>query len=438
MAHKPNLLCLMMAFALAACLCGCQAPSGDGAMGKKAVPLTEPETLAPAGDVAPASQPAAETPDEADAQPSGDASIHLEPIPAKTRSRPESWTPSPSAGRQMSVGGREVVSSSVIQVNSQFITVDDIVRSANVKLGAIPKDASAAVFRTRATQILTDEIYRQMSEYMVMAEANSRFTDEQKKLLEKEVDQALRVLTSDLGGGSKKKLEEVLVQQGTSLEAVLGDHRRRVTVRAFLHEKIVPQIKINRQMLWDYYQQHLGEFTQPAQVAMQTISLPVASFLPAGGVVSEAERQAARLAAREEIAKAQAELQAGKNFAEVATAYSKDSKAGAGGLWPAMPSGSFRESKVEAAAFAMKQGQVSDIIETDSGYYIVRTAAIQPGKTTSFEEAQDKIDDTLRKNQERELTDEYFKKLQEGMSVVPYSNFLELAVEKAAEKHFKK
>ena len=157
---KPYLLFLMIALALAAWLCGCQVPSGDGAMGKKAIPLTEPETLAPAGDVVPASQPAVETPDEAHAQPSGDSSIHLEPIPADTRPQPESRMPSPPGVRQMSVGGKEVVASSVIQVNSQFITVDDIVRSANVKLGAIPKDASAAVFRTRATQIITDEIYR--------------------------------------------------------------------------------------------------------------------------------------------------------------------------------------------------------------------------------------------------------------------------------------
>ena len=475
----PNLYSFLAVGIMAFAIYGCDA-NWIGARSAKpaASAIIEPEPQAGGGQTGPAGAGKATSQGQGLSQtyPSGGGTIILGPMPAEARADSPmpsggafpvapgdlpSSLPSPSpasepsaaglnpapAGQSgpnkieaMTVGGKEVVTSSVLQINSQFITVDDIVRSASQQLGAIPTDAGADAFRKRAAQVITDEVYKQMSEYLVLAEANSRFGDEVKKHIEAEVDKYQQAMVSTTGSGSKKKLQEVLELQGTTLETVMGDYRRRLTVRAFMHEKIAASIRINRQTMWDYYKANPGEFSQPAQVAMQTISIPFRSFLslPAGGVAGDAEKQLAIQQAREVIDKAQAQLKAGKDFEQVAIAYSKDSKAAQGGLWPLMGEGSFREVAVEKAAFALKQGQVSDIIQTDSGFYLVKAAQVLPGKVTSFEEAQDKIEDTLASRQEHELTDAYFKKLQEGMNVTSYSNFMELAVEKAVEKYYKK
>jgi parvulin-like peptidyl-prolyl isomerase len=408
--------------------------SKDGTITLEAMPAeVNPEELPQPGKKS--SQAVGEVASPSSSQPA--SSPALETSTAETMPAPIDQ-PAKQKVQTMTVGGKEVVASAVLQVNSQFITIDDILRSASERLSAIPQDIGADAFRKRAVQIITDEVYKQMSEYLVLAEANSRFTDEIKKRIETEVDRVQLEMISKTGGGSKKKLQEVLELQGTTLDAVMGDIRRRITVRAFLHEKIVPSIRINRQMMWDYYKAHPSEFAQPAQVAMQTISIPFRDFLPAGSQAGDAEKQLAIQQARETIAKAQAQLQAGTAFEQVANAYSKDSRASQGGSWPLMSEGSFREVAVEQAAFALKQGQVSDIIQTGSGVYLVKARQVAPGKVTSFEEAQDKIEQALSSQQEHELTDAYFKKLQEGMSVVPYSNFMELAVEKAFEKYYAK
>jgi len=106
------------------------------------------------------------------------------------------------------------------------------------------------------------------------------------------------------------------------------------------------------------------------------------------GLPGQSRRQAQRRrtrrrqeGGREAIDAAAADIKDGKDFGEIAAAKSKDAKAAEQGVWPLMPAGSFGEAKVEKAAFAMKEGQVSGVIETDAGFYIVKAYKVQGGKT---------------------------------------------------------
>lgn len=342
--------------------------------------------------------------------------------------------PSPSAPRS-----KEVFSASALQVNNQYLSIDEIVRSQSDQLKSIPKGVTEEKFRLRAAEILADETRRQVSECLVLKEASLRVTDEVRKKIDADVEQTTRVMAAELGGGSKIRLEQVLIEQGTTLETVLNNYRRRITVSAYMHDKIQASVKVNRTLLWEYYSKHMGEFTQPAKMQMQTIAVPFRHFLPEGvSNPTQAEKDSARKQARERIDQAARDLKAGKSFAEVAQTYSKDAKASDGGLWPLMPAGSFRDAKVEAAAFDLKEGKVSDVLEGESGWYIVKAAQVVPGKTGTFEEAQVDIEKKIREQQERDLTEQYFSKLLENSTVVQYNKFLEMAVNRATERFYNK
>ncbi|MFB3891387.1 MAG: peptidylprolyl isomerase [Phycisphaerae bacterium] len=334
----------------------------------------------------------------------------------------------------------DIIPASALRVNNQFITVGDIVRARAEELSAVPKSLPEDRYRIRVASLVTDEIRRQISEAMVMTEASGRLTDEQKKKIDAEVEHACTQMAAELAGGSKTRLEQQFTAQGTTLKAVLENYRRRLTVASYMHQKMAPSIKINRTNLWDYYTKHKDEFTRDKKVQMQIISAPIKEFLPEAEAArpTDAALAAAKKLAREQIDKAAAELKKGRDFGEVAQALSKDAKRADGGVWPLMSAGSFRETKVEAAAFAMAEGQTSDVIETESGFWIVRAKQVQPGSVQSFEDAQQKIEQTLREQQERKMTDEYFAKRFAESTVVEYSHFQELAVDKAVEKYYKK
>ena len=112
-------------------------------------------------------------------------------------------------------------------------------------------------------------------------------------------------------------------------------------------------------------------------------------------------------------------------------------KARNGGLWPLMPQGSFREKELETAAFAMPEGQVSDAMETPTGYYIVKVHKVQAGRIVTFEQAQEQIDQTLRQEQFRKLADDYFNLLTEGATVIQPGKLIDLAVDRAVEQYYK-
>ena len=102
-----------------------------------------------------------------------------------------------------------------------------------------------------------------------------------------------------------------------------------------------------------------------------------------------------------------------------------------------MSAGSFDSEPVEAAAFVLGPGQFSSVIETDIGFFIVRAARVKPGKSVSFEQAQEDIEIILRRQQFRKLVDDYFQRLSEGATIIQPDDFVALTVDRAVAKYHK-
>jgi len=67
---------------------------------------------------------------------------------------------------------------------------------------------------------------------LVMQEAKNRINEEAQKHINGEMDHELNIMIAEMGDGSQKKLERVLIDQGTTLKTVLDTQRRRLTVRS--------------------------------------------------------------------------------------------------------------------------------------------------------------------------------------------------------------
>ena len=114
-----------------------------------------------------------------------------------------------------------------------------------------------------------------------------------------------------------------------------------------------------------------------------------------------------------------------------------------------MPKGSFRQTEVENAAFGLKQGQRSGIVQTPpiknsagrmvsyGGYYIVKAYEVQEGRVVSFEDAQEKIGRILRGKQLDALSAKFSDRLNKESRIKLSPDFIQTTIDEAIKLYWK-
>ncbi len=161
----------------------------------------------------------------------------------------------------------------------------------------------------------------------------------------------------------------------------------RVRYVAYTPEHFADQVVVSDEDIEEYYYLNLErEFTTPERVGARHILKKV----PAGA--DEATREAARKAI-EEAAK---RIAAGEDFAAVAREVSDDeATASSGGDLGVFERGKMVQA-FEDAAFALKEGEVSGVVETPFGYHLIQVYKHEPGGQRPLEEVRDEIIEKLR------------------------------------------
>jgi peptidyl-prolyl cis-trans isomerase C len=104
-------------------------------------------------------------------------------------------------------------------------------------------------------------------------------------------------------------------------------------------------------------------------------------------------------------------VKAGKDFAELAKHYSQDpgSAANGGDL------GYFAQGQMvgpfEQAAFALKPGAVSDVVETPFGFHIIKVADHQAARTVPLDEVRPQIEQFLQNQRRQQKTEAFINSL---------------------------
>ncbi len=334
-----------------------------------------------------------------------------------------------------------VVSVTSVEMGGQVISVDEVLAGARERLQAIPPGMPDEQFRGRASAIIQEQIRNDLYESLMYAEADQSLESQHREWIEAEVQTYIDSLIAEVDG-SRARLEQRLAEEGTTIDEVAEQERRMLTVQVYRQAMLMPAISISRSMLLRYYRRHMDEFSNPAKVQMQLIALPLRSFLPSGvrNPIS-ADEEAARGAAYDQAMLAMQRLDSGDDFGDVARELSRGFMASSGGVMPApIARGSFREQAVEIAAFELQEGEHSGIIETDSGYYIVRAYHVIPGEMTTFEDAQQQIEQILRDEQFQELTEEFYDRVQRKAAALlgrVSMEFVAVAVDRAVVLYYR-
>jgi peptidyl-prolyl cis-trans isomerase D len=139
-----------------------------------------------------------------------------------------------------------------------------------------------------------------------------------------------------------------------------------------------------------YYDEHLSEFSTQEQRQAAHILISVAAQ------ASEAEKQAAKQQAEQLLADLKT---APGMFAVLAKEHSQDPGSAANGGDLGMFARGMMVKPFDDAVFSMQAGQISDLVQTDFGYHIIKVTAVKPSKAQPLKEVSALIEQRLRAQQ---------------------------------------
>jgi peptidyl-prolyl cis-trans isomerase C len=277
----------------------------------------------------------------------------------------------------------------VAVVNGQIILESDLKRHISMLTPQLSgKDGTIDEQRRKQLEqkVLDDLISRELM-YQASQKAGI-------KVSAAEVEKELGFIKRQYGGGDTFQL--ALKKMSLTEEEMRHNIVQGKSVRKLIDQEIVSKISVTEDEIRSHYKKNREAFRRPEMVRARHILIKVAPD------ASEEEKRKAL----DEITRIQKRIKTGEDFAALAKKFSQGPSASRGGEL-----GFFARGKMvkpfEEAAFALRAGEVSGIVETRFGYHLINVVEHNPSSIESYQSAKRKIERFLKQGKTRKAIDAY-------------------------------
>ena len=318
---------------------------------------------APAQAAAPAAAPAAGAPPPGAAPPQAPAA---KPVPAEI----------PDVVAR--VNGEDVKKA---ELDMAVKSLEDRARSA------VPPEQRDAVYR----QVLD----RIVGFHLLVQEAKAR------KVIAPpwEVDGQLEQIRKQFP--SEDAFKQMLQARGVTLEKLRADAAQTIAVNLMLKNELEPKVVVSDADARSFYDQNRPRFRQEESVHASHILIRV----------PEQADAAARAKAKTQADDLLAQVKKGAEFGDLAKKFSQDPGSAQNGGDLGFFSKGQMVPAFEAAAFSLKPGETSGVVETPVGYHIIRVSETKAGRDLGYEEVKAQIEDYLKQQIRERKSQEFVDQL---------------------------
>jgi peptidyl-prolyl cis-trans isomerase C len=304
----------------------------------------------------------------------------------------------PAAKSTKDVAGESNPSEVMAKVNGVAITRGEVDRAVNIMLAQsrIPKPTPKDIMKKAEDAALNQLI---SSEVLYQAGSKMKIKD-----LDKQIDEQLAKGKARFP--SEAEYDKAIKEAGLTADEMKTLTRKEIVINNLLEKEVADKVKVSDDEVKKFYEDNKDKFTTEERVRASHILIGV----------DEKASAAEKKKAKEKAEAIHKELLAGADFATLAKKDSTCPSASQGG-----DLGFFTKEQMVPefanAAFALKPGEISDVVETKFGYHIIKLQEKKPAGTVSLDEAKSKIEQYLKSQKIQQGVNEYLGKLRKEAKI---------------------
>jgi peptidyl-prolyl cis-trans isomerase C len=243
-------------------------------------------------------------------------------------------------------------------------------------------------------------IYRQMLDQIVALKLLSQ-ESVAKKVAVAETDVDGRVAQVKGQFPNEEAFTAALAQRQMTPDKLKAEIRQQLQAMKLVEAEVVPTITITEADLNDFYTKNPDKFQEPEAVHVSHILLRT----------PEKADEAAKKKVRTDAQSVLGKLKKGGDFAALAKQYSQDPGSAPNGGDLGFVAKGQTVPAFEQAAFVLKPGQLSGVVESPFGFHIIKMFEHRDARTVPLQEVRPQVEQFLKNQKTQEKTAAYVEKL---------------------------
>ncbi len=289
----------------------------------------------------------------------------------------------------------KIVDRVIAKVNGDIITLSSVEERAAVLKQQLELSGETV---PSDKELIKDTLERIIEEKLQIQEAKKSGLEVDDEAVQKALDE---IKTKNRL--TEEQLGQMLELEGRSMEQYKGHIRDQILVSKVVRFHMGSQIKVKEEQLKKYYREHQSEFWIPKKPYVRHI------LFITDETFTEEQKQMKRIKARSVLT----ELEAGADFAELAKLHSEDVSASAGGELGLVEKGTM-VPEFERAAFLLREGETSGLVESRYGFHIIKVDKVEPGGTRPYSEVKEAIRRKLSVDVQKDRYESWMSELKEN------------------------
>ncbi|MBI5182536.1 MAG: peptidylprolyl isomerase [Nitrospirae bacterium] len=283
----------------------------------------------------------------------------------------------------------------VAVVNNEVITLSELEDALQIPRKKIIADSSGKEQEQLLNKLTRDILDKMIEKKLQLQIARQRNIT----INQKEVDTALEDIKARNALPDDEALKRALAMENLTLEQYKKELTEQITIMRLVSREIRSNIVISETEIKGYYEENKNEYAVLEEVRLRVILFKEKDDVEMNKAMDVLNQ-----------------IKNGADFADIARRYSEDPTAKDGGDIGFIKKGQMLP-EFEKTALSLKNGEVSDIIKTPSGYYLIKVEDRKEAAHIPFEKVKEDIERKLYEKKGDTLYDEWLKDLRKNAHV---------------------